>query len=249
VLTGRYLSNRYSIGGVVCRAAAGVVAVLSTFAFAVSLGAPAGAVAARNGPAFGPHDAGVRAHSSPVRANAVASLTLANIVVTDPSTNQSTVSSYANPAPAYQGDNPNGAPCGSDPNAYICMGFGSGSNNGGYFFIFGGAPYEAGNFYTDASASIGVNAQGSTCDINQPGYTAAAELDQYAATSTPFRVQTVAVQFDCTTASTDISGTIAYNIVPTDPSDGYYIFGQGARSSVSATTTTSRISMAPGTTT
>ena len=34
------------------------------------------------------------------------------------------------------------------------------------------------------------------------------------------------IQFDCTTPTTDISGTIAFNIVPTDPGSGYYVFGQ-----------------------
>jgi hypothetical protein len=156
----------------------------------------------------------------------VAPLTLANIVVTNLATNNASFYSYDNLAPAYVNSNSAGAPCSSDPNAYICLGFGAGANNGGYFFIFGGAPYKAGNTYTDPGASIGVSAQGSTCDINQPGYTAGAHLDQYTATSTPFQVQTVAVQFDCTDSTVDISGTIAYNIVPTDPGNGYYLFGQ-----------------------
>ncbi len=182
---------------------------------------------------FGPH-ANVRSSPSGTAPSAdhahpsstEAPLTLANIVVTDLSTGNANVYSYDNPAPAYQGNNPTGAPCNSDPNAYICVGFGAGGSDGGYFFIFGGAPYKAGSTFTNPSASIGVSAQGTTCDINQPQYTAAAELDQYVATSNPFQVQALAVQFDCTTATTDISGTIAFNIVPTDPGDGYYLFGQ-----------------------
>ncbi len=208
------------------------VALLATACMlitAVALSAPAGAAKP-----YGPHAGGgdssggprspatVRAHSS------VAPLTLANIVVTDLATGDANVYSYDNPAPVYQGSNPTGAPCSSDPNAYICMTFGAGgvNNDGGYFFIFGGAPYRAGATFTAPGAPIGVAAEGTTCDINQPGYTASAELDQYAATSSPFQVQTVAVQFDCTNSSVDISGTIAYNIVPTDPASGYYVFGQ-----------------------
>jgi hypothetical protein len=52
----------------------------------------------------------------------------------------------------------------------------------------------------------------------------AVELDQYVYASNV--TQTAAVQFDCSNATTDISGSIAYNIVPTDPGHGYYVFGQ-----------------------
>ena len=160
--------------------------------------------------------------------SSVSPLTLANVVVTNLATSEADVYSYDNPAPAYQGSNPSGAPCSSDPNAYICMAFGTGGVNGdgGYFFIFGGAPYTAGSTFTGPGTSIGVGAEGSTCDVNQPDYSAGAELDQYVAASNPFQVQTLAVQFDCSNASVDISGTIAYNIVPTNPSSGYYLYGQ-----------------------
>ncbi len=53
------------------------------------------------------------------------------------------------------------------------------------------------------------------------------ELDQYQPApgqSVPY--DTFGAQFDCTNPAFEISGTIAYNIVPTDPADGYYIFGQ-----------------------
>ena len=52
------------------------------------------------------------------------------------------------------------------------------------------------------------------------------EVDQYVFTPGPSPVKTLGVQFDCTNDGVDISGTIAYNIVPTDPGDGYYVFGQ-----------------------
>jgi hypothetical protein len=209
-----------------------LLATLFTVASAIALTTVTTAGAAGS---FGPHaKVGSSASGAPASADhaqpssTVAPLTQANIVVTDLSTGNANVYEYSNPAPVYQGNNPTGAPCSSDPNAYICMTFGSGgvSNDGGYFFIFGGAPYKAGSFFTNPSASIGVAAQGTTCDINQPQYTATAELDQYVATSSPFQVQTVGVQFDCTTKTVDISGTIAFNIVPTDPGDGYYLFGQ-----------------------
>ena len=189
---------------------------------AISLSAPAGAARP-----YGPH-AQLGDVSSAATSSTVSPLTLANVVVTNLATNSADVYSYDNPAPVYQGSNPSGAPCSSDPNAYICMAFGSGGVNGdgGYFFIFGGAPYTAGSTFTGPGTSIGVGAEGSTCDVNQPGYSAGAELDQYVATSNPFQVQTVAVQFDCTNSTVDISGTIAYNIVPTTPSSGYYVYGQ-----------------------
>jgi ribosomal protein L24E len=168
--------------------------------------------------AFGPHDSGVSARSSSVRANSVAPLTLANIVVTDLATNQATLYSYDNPAPIYSTGS---APCTSDPTAYLCMSFG----NGGYLMIFAGG-INAGRTYVSPNDVIQVAAEGSSCGGPNSGAAAAAELDQYVAASSPTRVQTTAVQFDCTNASVDISGTIAYNVVPTDPQNGYYVFGQ-----------------------
>jgi hypothetical protein len=93
---------------------------------------------------------------------------------------------------------------------------------------------QAGQFYGDggqAGSDIGVTVGNATCGtgtfgaFGSPG-TASAELDQYTFASGPTPVQDVAVQFDCTTDTTDITGTIAFNIRPTDPSNGYYLFTQ-----------------------
>ena len=224
------LSERRSVRVLAGRTAAGLVVAMGAWACGSALSTPADAVGS-DAASFGPHAAvsvtrtTASAPSTPLRAQgAVAQLTLANVVVADLATRQGYVYSYDNPAPAYQGSY-SGAPCNSDPNAYVCLSFGSGGN-GGYFFIFGGGPYRAGTTFTDASASIGVAAQGTVCDINHPGYAAYAQLDQYVATSNPFQVQSVAVQFECADSSVGISGTIAFNIVPTTAGNGYYMFGQ-----------------------
>jgi hypothetical protein len=51
-----------------------------------------------------------------------------------------------------------------------------------------------------------------------------AEVDQFQKSNTT--EQAVAVQFACSDGVNLYSGTVAYNIVPTDPGDGYYVFGQ-----------------------
>jgi hypothetical protein len=222
-------STAPSPGDALRRFAVVFLAITCMIITAVALSASAGAAKP-----YGPHpgggysSAGASLPATARASSSVSQLTLANVVVTDLATGNANVYSYDNPAPVYQGSNPTGAPCSSDPNAYICMAFGSGgaNNDGGYFFIFGGAPYKAGTTFTDSSASIGVSANGTTCDINQPGHSAIAQLDQYTATSGPFQVQTAAVQFDCSDATVDISGTIAYKIIPTNPSSGYYVSGQ-----------------------
>jgi ribosomal protein L24E len=199
--------------GVLQRAGAGLAALLCTAAFAVGLTAPAGAVSS-----FGPHGSAVTPHvSASLRAHAVAPLDLANIVVTDLSTNVGTVYSWSNPAPYYHaGDNCNqGGP--------LCMTFGSGphSANGGDLEVTSNH-LQPGS--TDLT-SLDVNVDNTEC-LTGAGASAAMELDQYVTTSGQMPVQVVGVQFDCTNDSVDISGTIAYNIVPTDPQNGYYIFGQ-----------------------
>jgi hypothetical protein len=216
-------TNSRALGSRV-RRATGLAATLFTVAAALALStaATAGAVGS-----FGPHGtpapataaSGSHVHPS----STVAPLTLSNITVTDLATNEATVYSYANTAPAYSSnDNCN------QSNGLLCMTFGAGANStdGGAFLLLEPS-LAAGNVYDDGTMSVSIN--GSNCGIGTGGSTedtAAAELDQYVFTSGPTPVQAVAVQFDCTTDTTDISGTIAYNIVPTDPADGYYVFGQ-----------------------
>ena len=52
------------------------------------------------------------------------------------------------------------------------------------------------------------------------------QLDQAVGDPSATQVQSVAVHFQCTVLFVDISGTLAYNIWPTDPNDGYFVFDQ-----------------------
>ena len=151
--------------------------------------------------------------------------------MTDLASNNSTVYSFANPSPIYN----NNTNCNSTVGAWLCMQFGDGPTapNGGNFSLLASS-LQAGQFYGDggqAGSDMSISVDGAHCGTGTFGAgggpsIGSVELDQYVFTSGPTPVQTVAAQFDCTTATTDISGTIAYNIVPTDPSSGYYLFGQ-----------------------
>ena len=185
------------------------------------LSAPVGAAAGRTGPAFGPHAPGVSAHGTLTpavqRPHDVAPLTLANIVVTDLSTNQATVFTSSSVSPN------NGC---SQNQTFICLQLGG---TGG-FMLTVSSPLQAGAVYSDVMGSATVSANGASCgEFSNAGPASVfdVELDQYTPTSaSQVPYDTFGAQFDCTNPAYDISGTIAYNIVPTDPSDGYYIYGQ-----------------------
>jgi hypothetical protein len=185
-------------------------------AVAVGLSAPAGAVASRTSTAFGPHPTGMTPHAS-VHAHDVAPLTLANIVVTNLSTNQATVSSTSSVSP--------NTGC-LQSQTFICLTLGG----IGGFSLSVASPLQAGQVYSDVMGSATVAVNGASCGMGSNGGPTSVfdvELDQYHATpgnQVPY--DTFGAQFDCMNPAYDISGTIAYNIVPTDPSDGYYIFGQ-----------------------
>jgi hypothetical protein len=197
--------------------------IACTLAIASALSAPAGASG------FGPHDSGATPQPA-LRAHAVAPLTLANIVVTDLATGNANVYSWANPAPVY----PNNVNCNNSPHDQLCLVYGDvstafgSSPNGGSFAAVGGGSLPLGQA---SQATMTVSAGGTSCgsgtynngDVNATGFE---ELDQYVFTAGPNAVKTVGVQFDCTNSKVDISGTIAYNIMPTDPANGYYLFGQ-----------------------
>jgi hypothetical protein len=208
--------DRRSLEGVVHRAAAAVVAVLCTLAFAVGLSAPAGAAVGRTGAFFGPHDPGVTPHAS-VRAHDVAALTVANIVVTDLSTNKATVYSTSSVSP--------NTGC-LQNQTFICLKLG----DAGGFMLTVRSPLQAGQVYSDLMGLATVTVNGASCGEfgdPEPASVFDVELDQYHPTpASPVPYDTFGAQFDCTNPAFDISGTIAYNIVPTDPQDGYYIFGQ-----------------------
>jgi len=191
----------------------------------LALGASAGAagtfrpLAAGGSPRVAALPATVHGHST------VAPLTLANVVVTDLSTNVSTAYSWDNPAPVY----PNNVNCNTGTTDLLCMNYGDGPGpNGGSFMMVPPAPLAGGQSF---SATMSVSADSAKCGSGtfnggDTSATSSIELDQYVFTPGASPVKTVGVQFDCTNSSVDISGTIAYNIVPTDPSSGYYVFGQ-----------------------
>ncbi len=221
--------NRTSPGGV--RALRGVVLLATLFtvasALALSTVTTAGAVGS-----FGPHAAvgssasGTNPSVGHVDPSTVAPLSQANIVVTDLSTGNATVYEYTNPAPIYPSD----INCNTGTTDLLCLNYGDGPGpNGGAFEMVPPGALAAGQTF---SATMSASAGGTTCGsgtfsgssgASATGYV---EVDQYVFTPGTAPVKTVAVQFDCTNDSVDISGTIAYNIVPTDPSAGYYVFGQ-----------------------
>jgi hypothetical protein len=218
-------SERRAQRGVV----SGIAVSLATLVCMVAFGLPAGAMAPRTG-AFGPHAGSRTPISQSVLSHAVAPLTLANIVVTDLASGNAAVYSWNNPAPVYPGS----VNCNTSPHDQLCLTYGDVSTvggtspGGGSFEVVGGG---SGPLGQNSSATMGVSAGGTTCgsgtynggDTSSTGFV---EVDQYVFTPGPNPVKTVAVQFDCTNSNVDISGTIAYNIIPTDPENGYYLFGQ-----------------------
>jgi hypothetical protein len=210
-------------GNAARRMAAVLAATTATLLLTLGVGVGASSAAGNFGP-HNPHEQHVASPSLAQRPHDVAPLTLTNIIVTDLASDVGNVYSFTTTSPLYSTtDNCNQA------NGPLCMTFGAGGNsaNGGSF-TFLGSSLTPGNVYGPGTTQ-NVQIAGTSCGIGTGGSTdnsAATELDQYVATSGPTPVQVVALQFDCTTPTTDISGTIAYNIVPTDPSSGYYVFGQ-----------------------
>ena len=224
--------NRTSPAGGRARRGAALLATLLTVASALALSTvtTAGAVGS-----FGPHavvgSSATGAHPSVGHvdpSSTVAPLSQANIVVTDLSTNNATVYEYTNPAPIYPSD----VNCNTGPTDLLCLNYGDGPGpNGGAFQMLPPADLTVGSGQA-VSATMSASAGGTTCGSGTfsgssgASATGFVELDQYVFTPGPAPVTTVAVQFDCTNDSVDISGTIAYNIVPTNPDSGYYVFGQ-----------------------
>jgi ribosomal protein L24E len=196
------------------------LAALATIAFTLAIASALGAPAGASG--FGPHDSGGASHPA-LRAHVVAPLTLANIVVTPLSSGNSTVASFATVATTPGG--PGGAQCTSTASSSMCLSYGNPVSNGGQF-IFSTGSFQPGGVYTEqnGSVSVYVTGLGGCVATANNGNVAAVEVDQY--TFSAGQPTVAAVQFDCTSSTVDISGTIAYNIVPTDPQHGYYLFGQ-----------------------
>ncbi len=213
---------------VIRRRATALAAFVCTLAFASALSAPAGAVGAGTGTGFGPHDPGVAPHAS-LNAHTVAPLTLANIVVTDLSTGDSQFFTTSTIAPVYPPQSAAG--CNQAATDPMCLSLNSDGSNS--FNLQVPAPgLTAGDIYDNVGSSMSVATPDGECgqlfDTSEQGtVTATAEVDQYdLTTSGQPALNAAAVQFDCTNDNLDISGTVAFNIVPTDPEDGYYVFGQ-----------------------
>jgi hypothetical protein len=201
-------------------AQAGIAAVC------LALSVPAGALAAVRPHGVGelaPTAAGARS----VAHDQVAPISLAKVVVTDLSTNQATEYEWSDPAPTY----PDNVNCNTGPTDMLCLqyGNGQGSSDGGSFMM---VPPQALGPGQSFSPTMGVSADNATCGTGtfsdgDTNATSGVEVDQYVFTPGPNPVQTVAVQFDCTNSTVDISGSIAYNMTPSTPGQGYYIYGQG----------------------
>ena len=213
-----------SPGGAVRRGTVAMLATSCMIISALALSAPAGAAKP-----FGPHDPGVSAHGTLTpaveRPHNVAPLTLANFVVTNLSSGDSYVYSTTDVTPAYPPGSANG--CNQDPTS-LCLII---SGVEGFGMEVPAPGIAAGSVYDNLGSSMSVAAKGvPTCgglrnSSVEGSVTASVEVDQYDLTS-PNNLDAVAVQFDCTNDTVDVSGTIAYNIVPTNPSSGYYVFGQ-----------------------
>jgi len=195
------------------------VSLCTGFVLAMGLGvAPAGAQPAAH---FPPHGAEVRAHDT-TRANTYVPLNNATATVTDVVTGDNTYTS----APGSVG--PATGPCpvipsGGNPTEGMCMDFGSGDA-----IIVAppsGQSLSAGQVYDTSTAIVIVSVDGHHCGTDLNG-DAAAEVDQYVLSPDKQTITSAAVQFTCTDDNVSISGSVAYNIVPTTPGQGYYMFGQ-----------------------
>jgi hypothetical protein len=190
---------------------------------ALMLGAPAGASTSyrahgasaaptqgnATGGAVNPKDRG---------GSAAAPLTLATFDVTNLATGDTDVSTTAVVAPSTG--------CAQNQ-SFICLTTGS----DGFFTMTTTTPLQAGQVYSGLEGSATVSVNGTSCGegggaTNGPTSAFDVELDQFDWTGQSPPFDTFAAQFDCTNSAYDISGSIAYNIVPTDPGDGYYVFGQ-----------------------
>ena len=209
-----YSPERRSSRGLAHGLSAALAVVMCTLAFASALSVPAGALAARGG-AFGPHAGSSASTPSSLRPHAVAPLTLANVVVTDLASGNATVYSMTSVTPN---------PACVQNTTMVCLSLAGGGV--GTFAMSVNAPFASGQVFDDVSGSATVSVGGSSCGefANAGPSVFPVELDQYHSTGGAPDVW--ASQFDCTNANVDIAGTIAMNIVPTNPASGYYIFGQ-----------------------
>jgi hypothetical protein len=173
---------------------------------ALGLTAPAGAATS-----YGPHGTnssgiGAASRAHPRITSPVAPLNLAIISLTQVSTGNSNLYKYSNPSQ-----------CPPDAPTHTCFAYGAGTGAQSFLQfgpISGPGLYGSGDF-----TQFTVSVDGQSCNSVW-----SMEVDQFVVSSGT--VQTAGIQFACTGGAYDISGTLAYNLVPTDPGDGYYIYGQ-----------------------
>ena len=151
-------------------------------------------------------------------------LTLANVRAANVYSLSGGATSYRNVAPAVA--NAVGGPA----TGVLTVDFGSGStfqlDTGGQV-VTPGSTYNPG---TEAGVSITADVDGESCTSTAgDGNPAYAEVNQYTYTAEPgssSAVDTLAVVFECLDLDTGayIYATLAYQILPTTPGRGYYIF-------------------------
>ena len=192
----------------------------------VAFSLPAGVMAALAGASAPPNGQNEPIAQS-VRPHALAALNQANIVVSDASTGASSVQKFSNVAPA---EPPNQPDCNTSNVVPMCFAFGTGPGTpqGGELDVSPGGTIPGGGFVFgffpgETGSALTIQIGGARCSNSSGELAAQFKLDQYVLSA---GVYTVAIQFHCTVLSTDISGTVAYNVFPTDPNDGYYLFDQ-----------------------
>ena len=99
--------------------------------------------------------------------------------------------------------------------------------DGSVFFNPSPQQITPGQVYTTSDAVIDVSFDGHSCgtDLDGGGDTGAVEVDQFTTSPNPLAVKTLALQFFCTGSGFAFTGTVAYDIVPTTPGQGYYTYG------------------------
>ncbi len=169
---------------------------------AVTIGLGPSAASARP---WGAHDKTLSTTGpSPEEAHALAPLTLANFVITSPTGDSTT---HSGPVSIAFG--------GIHTWQFLTLGY-------QFNFADNAQTLAPGQYDTLTDAQAGV-ANDQVCMVNGDG---GFEIDQ-ANYNNAGALTVAAIQFDfvCPDGS-EFAGTIAYNIVPTDPTDGYYLFGQ-----------------------
>ena len=205
--------------------ALGVVVLL-----ALGLSVPVGAASPLG--SENPGLAGTAASPAPAEhPHALQALSQANIVVSDLLTGASTVQKFSDVTPVYPNSSSSSPYCGVLDVARLCLAFGTGAGTpqGGELDAYSPGGFSPGQTvspgYQNRVPVLTIQIGGALCSTFNNGL-AAYTLDQYVGDVATSELQTVAIQFHCTVLFENISGTVAYNIFPTDPNDGYYLFDQ-----------------------